>query len=131
MKSMAQPYKTKVLKKKMIEFFCWWYRGWWQSYRGMTREVPKCPFLLYESKEGPKKGADRQRKMAKNTKVRTKRSSVGHFETSPIPKCTVFKTVHARYRDIAPKPIKWWFKNDFADHFFPIFFQNFGPMDTK
>ena len=29
--------------------------GWYESGRGMTREVLKCQFLLYESEECPKK----------------------------------------------------------------------------
>ena len=44
--------------------------------------------------------------MVNNTQIYIKRSSVGHFGTSPIPKCTVFKALHARDRDIAPKPLK-------------------------
>ena len=41
--------------KKVDKVLCWWYRDWWQSIRGMTREVLKCLLLLYESKEWPKK----------------------------------------------------------------------------
>ena len=41
--------------KKVDRILCWWYRDWWQSIRGMTREVLKCLLLLYESKEWPKK----------------------------------------------------------------------------
>ena len=42
--------------------------------------------------------------MVKNTKIFTKWSSIQHFEMSPIPKCTVFKTLHECDRVIAPKP---------------------------
>ena len=44
--------------------------------------------------------------MVKNTKIFTKWSSIQHFEMSPIPKCTVFKTLHESDRVIAPKPLK-------------------------
>ena len=44
--------------------------------------------------------------MVKNTKTFTKWSSIQHFEMSPIPKCTVFKTLHESDRVIAPKPLK-------------------------
>ena len=55
--------------KKVDKVLCWKYRDWWQSIRGMTREVLKCLLLLYESKEWPKKGTRRLTKMAKNTKI--------------------------------------------------------------
>ena len=55
--------------KKVDRILCWWYRDWWQSIRGMTREVLKCLLLLYESKEWPKKGTRRPTKTAKNTKI--------------------------------------------------------------
>ena len=54
--------------KKVDRILCWWYRDWWQSIRGMTREVLKCLLLLYESKEWPKKGTGRPTEIAKNTK---------------------------------------------------------------
>ena len=44
--------------------------------------------------------------MVKNTKIFTKWSSIQHFEMSPIPKCTVFKTLHESDRVIAPNPLK-------------------------
>ena len=44
--------------------------------------------------------------MVKNTKIFTKWSSIQHFEMSPIPKCTVFKTLHESDRVIASKPLK-------------------------
>ena len=69
-------------------------------------------------------GARRPRKIAKNIQIFTKWSSVGAFGTSPIPKCTVFKTLRCRYRDIAPKPLKLGFKSDFVDHFSRIFSKN-------
>ena len=55
--------------QKVHRILCWWYRDWWQSIRGMTREVLKCLLLLYESKEWPKKGTRRPTKTAKNTKT--------------------------------------------------------------
>ena len=116
--------------KKVGRILWWWYRDWRQSMRGMTREVPQCLLLLYESKQGPKKGTRRPTEIAKNTKLFIKRSSIGHFGTSPIPKCTVFKTLQRRDRDVAPKPIKWSFKNDFADRYF-CFFQKIGTYGYK
>ena len=55
--------------KKVDKVLCWKYRDWWQSIRGMTREVLKCLLLLYESKEWPKKGTRRPTKTAKNTQI--------------------------------------------------------------
>ena len=70
-------------------------------------------------------------KFQKTPKIFIKRSSVGHFGTSPTPKCTVFKALFENDRDIAPKPLKWRFKNDFADHFFFSFFRYFWPYGYK
>ena len=64
------------------------------------------------------KGSIAPLQMTKNTKIFIKRSSAGHFGTSPISKCIVFKTLHALDRDIAPKPLKWRFNSDLADLFF-------------
>ena len=69
--------------KKVDKVLCWKYRDWWQSIRGMTREVLTCLFLLYESKEWPKKGTRRPTEMVKNTQIFTKRSSVGRFGLVP------------------------------------------------
>ena len=60
--------------------------GWYESGHRMTREVLKCLLLLYESKEGPKKGTRRPTKTAKNTKIVTKWSFMGRNGTSTIPK---------------------------------------------
>ena len=54
--------------KKVDKVLCWKYRDWWQSIRGMTREVLKCLLLLYESKEGPKKAPADRRKRQKTPK---------------------------------------------------------------
>ena len=54
--------------KKVDRILCWWYRDWWQSIRGMTREVLKCLLLLYESKEWPKKAPADRRKWQKTPK---------------------------------------------------------------
>ena len=53
-----------------------------------------------------KKGTRQPKKSVKNIKIGLKRLAVGAFWTSPIPKCTEKQDLHARYRDIAPKPIK-------------------------
>ena len=65
--------------KKVDKVLCWKYRDWWQSIRGMTREVLKCLLLLYESKEWVKKGTRRPTEMAKKANIFIKRSSVGRF----------------------------------------------------
>ena len=82
--------------KKVDKILCWWYRDWWQSIRGMTREVLKCLLLLYESKEWPKKGTRRPTKTAKNTKIVIfcqKKSACGKppaEENGPFPRETLF-----------------------------------------
>ena len=45
LKSMALPYTTKVWKKN-DRILCWLDRDWWQSYRGMSRDIEKILFLL-------------------------------------------------------------------------------------
>ena len=87
----------------------------------------------------PKKRRLRQaanrKKRSKNTKIGLKRVAVGAFWTSPIPKCTEKQDLQPRNGDIAPKPLKWRFKNDFRVNFFLKIFRKkssiFGPMDTK
>ena len=113
--------------KKINRILCWWYRDWWQSYRGMSREVPECVFWLLESKEWPKKGTRRLTKMAKNTKIVTKWSFMGRNGTSTIPKWSEKQDQQNPDRVIAPKPLKWGFKSDFFDRFF----SHFGGPQTK
>ena len=117
--------------KKVDKVLCWKYRDWWQSIRGMTREVLKCLLLLYESKEGPKKGTRRPTKMSKNTKIVTKWSSMGRNGTSTIPKWSEKQDQQNPDRVIAPKPLKWGFKSDLMAANFSKIFAIFGPMDTK
>ena len=117
--------------KKVDRILCWWYRDWWQSIRGMTREVLKCLLLLYESKEWPKKGTRRPTKMAKNTKIVTKWSFMGRNGTSTIPKWSEKQDQQNPDRVIAPKPLKWGFKRDLMAANFSKIFVIFGPMDTK
>ena len=66
----------------------------------------KCVFWLLESKEWPKKGTRRVKKIAKNTQIGLKRVAVGAFWTSPGPKCTEKQDLQPRNGDIAPKPLK-------------------------
>ena len=117
--------------KKVDKVLCWKYRDWWQSIRGMTREVLECLLLLYESKEGPKKGTRRPTKMAKNTKIVTKWSFMGRNGTSTIPKWSEKQDQQNPDRVIAPKPLKWGFKSDLMAANFSKIFAIFGPMDTK
>ena len=79
----------------------------------MTREVPQCLLLLYESKEWQKKGTRRPTEMAKNTQIFIKRSSVGHFGLVTSKKYAVFKALFESDRVIAPKPLKLRHKSDF------------------
>ena len=98
--------------KKVDKILCWWYRDWWQSIRGMTREVLKCFLLLYESKEWPKKGTRRPTKTAKNTKIvifGQKKSACGKppaEENGPFPRETLFGTKKKRLRQAANRG-KW------------------------
>ena len=114
--------------KKVDRILCWWYRDWWQSYRERGREMPKCVFLLLESKEWPKKGTRQPKKIAKNIKIGVKRLAVGAFWTSPGPKCTEKQDLQPRNRDIAPKPLKWRFKKDFMVKKFSKKNQKISPM---
>ena len=98
------------------------WKGWYESGLGMTREVLKCLLLLYESKEWPKKGTRRLTKMAKNTKIVTKWSSMGRNRTATLPKWSEKQDLQESDRVIAPNPLKWGFKNDLmATNFSKIF----------
>ena len=58
--------------------------------RGAER-CPNVSFCYRKARNDQKNGARRPRKIPKNIKIFTKRSSVGALGTSLIPKCTVLK----------------------------------------
>ena len=71
------------------------------------------------------------KKIAKNIKIGLKRVAVGAFWTSPIPKCTEKQDLQPRYRDIAPKPLKWGLRAILRSIFFERAFERFVGIGTR
>ena len=68
------------------------------------------------------------KKRQKNTKIVTKWSSMGRNRTATLPKWSEKQDLQESDRVIAPKPLKWGFKNDFVDRFFSQFFQKIAEI---
>ena len=88
----------------------------------MTREVLECLFLLYESKEWPKKGTRRPTKTAKNTKIVIfcqKKGACGKppaEENGPFPRETLFGPKKKRLRQAASQNAHFFCRKNGKKH---------------
>ena len=83
-------------------------RGIWNNPPGWCTEAPRArgfsptkqPLILCN------KVTIAPLQMVKNVEIGLKRVAIGAFGTSPIPKCTIFRDLHAHYRQMLPGPQK-------------------------